>query len=367
MENPGGIFPLVGKKDRFLHVPYQSYDFFIRFLQEAAVNRDVKSIRISLYRVASRSKVIEALMCAARNGKKVTAIVELMARFDEASNISWSKKMQDAGINVVFGVEGLKVHAKIVHIGMKRGKDLAVISTGNFHEGNARTYTDYMYFTARPSVTKDVGYVFEFIKRPYIQHDFKELIVSPNGMRSGLSALVRNEIKAAEKGKESWVKIKINHITDPEMVRLLYEASRAGVKIDILVRGNASLYTGLPVYSENIRATGIIDRYLEHSRIFIFCAGGRNLTFIGSSDWMPRNLDRRIEVLAPVYDEDIKRDLMYVVDTGLADNVKARIVDGTGRNLYVARKAGDPVVRSQEVLYRHYSGLGKESENVKKV
>lgn len=364
VKRTGSVFRLVREKDRFIHVPYHSFDFFIRFLQEAAISKDVKSIKISLYRVASHSKVIEALMCAARNGKKVTALVELMARFDESSNISWAKRMQDAGINVIFGVEGLKVHSKIVHIGMKKGRDMAVVSTGNFHEGNARSYTDYLYFTARQKITSEVDKVFDFIRKPYIPVEFNELLVSPNEMRDKFYNLVDAEIKAAGKGKEAWIKIKINHITDDGMVEKLYEASRAGVRIDISVRGNCSLYTGMPVYSENIRAVGIIDRYLEHSRIFIFCSGGKNKTFIGSADWMPRNLDRRIEVVTPIYDDDIKRDLMCVVNAALSDNVKARIVDGSGRNLYSQPKDGDEKLRSQEFLYRRYVQLNnREKEN----
>lgn len=362
-KNDAGILALVREKDRLIHVPYQDFDFFIRFLQEAAVSRDVKSIRISLYRVASHSKVVEALMCAARNGKKVTALVELMARFDESSNISWSKRMQEAGINVMFGVEGLKVHSKIVHVGMRRGRDLAVVSTGNFHEGNARAYTDCLYFTSRKEITEEVGKVFDFIRRPYAPVSFSKLLVSPNDMRHRICSLIDAEIKAASKGKEAWIKMKINHITDEGMVRKLYEASRAGVRIDISVRGNCSLYTGMPVFSSNIRATGIIDRYLEHSRIFIFCAGGRNKTYIGSADWMPRNLDRRVEVAVPVADEDIKRELMLIVDSALADNVKARIVDGSGRNLYVSRKDGEAPLRSQEFLYNHYKEMDENGNN----
>jgi len=353
------VINLVHKSDRFVHVPYHSFDFFIRFLQEAAISKDVKSIKISLYRVASHSKVIEALMCAARNGKKVTALVELMARFDESSNISWAKRMRDVGINVIFGVDGLKVHSKIVHVGMKRGRDMAVVSTGNFHEGNARSYTDYLYFTSRPGIVSEVDRVFDFIRKPYAPVEFRELLVSPNEMRGKFYALIDSEIKASRKGKEAWIKIKINHITDSGMVNKLYEASRAGVKVEISVRGNCSLYTGMPVYSENIRAVGIIDRYLEHSRIFIFCAGGKIKTFIGSADWMPRNLDRRVEVITPIYDEGIRRDLMCVVNAALADNVKARIVDGSGRNLYV-QPAGGGRLRSQQWLYDRYLAMNSE-------
>ncbi len=301
-----GMLELIRRKDRFIHVPYHSFDSYIRILQEAAINKEVKSIKTTLYRLAKDSKVVKALINAARNGKKVTVVIELLARFDEASNIDWSKKMQDAGIRVIFGVEGLKVHSKITYISMKTGADIACISTGNFHEGNARMYTDYMLMTAAKNVTRDVSLVFDFIERPYSPVRFKELLVSPNEMKQKFSRLINEEIKNKQAGKPAYILIKINHITDPVMVKKLYEASSHGVRIDLLVRGNCSLITGVPGVSDTIRINGIIDRYLEHSRIFIFANGGDEKMFIGSADWMPRNLDNRVEVIAPVYDPEIK-------------------------------------------------------------
>ena len=291
-----GMLELIRRKDRFIHVPYHSFDSYIRILQEAAINKEVKSIKTTLYRLAKDSKVVKALINAARNGKKVTVVIELLARFDEASNIDWSKKMQDAGIRVIFGVEGLKVHSKITYISMKTGADIACISTGNFHEGNARMYTDYMLMTAAKNVTRDVSLVFDFIERPYSPVRFKELLVSPNEMKQKFSRLINEEIKNKQAGKPAYILIKINHITDPVMVKKLYEASSHGVRIDLLVRGNCSLITGVPGVSDTIRINGIIDRYLEHSRIFIFANGGDEKMFIGSADWMPRNLDNRVEV-----------------------------------------------------------------------
>lgn len=264
-----GMLELIRRKDRFIHVPYHSFDSYIRILQEAAINKEVKSIKTTLYRLAKDSKVVKALINAARNGKKVTVVIELLARFDEASNIDWSKKMQDAGIRVIFGVEGLKVHSKITYISMKTGADIACISTGNFHEGNARMYTDYMLMTAAKNVTRDVSLVFDFIERPYSPVRFKELLVSPNEMKQKFSRLINEEIKNKQAGKPAYILIKINHITDPVMVKKLYEASSHGVRIDLLVRGNCSLITGVPGVSDTIRINGIIDRYLEHSRIFI--------------------------------------------------------------------------------------------------
>ena len=238
LDGPESLLKKIQEKDRFIHVPYHNFDSFIRVLQEAAVSKQVTSIKITLYRLAKESKVVKALIGAARNGKKVTVVIELLARFDEASNINWSKKMQDAGIKVIFGVEGLKVHSKITHIEMKSGPDIACISTGNFHEGNARMYTDCMLMTAYPKIVKDVNQVFEFIERPYTQIRFKELLVSPNEMKNKFVTLINNEIKNKKAGKPAYIKIKINHITDPIMVEKLYEASEAGVDIDLVVRGN---------------------------------------------------------------------------------------------------------------------------------
>lgn len=303
----------IQQRDRFIHVPYHTFDYFIRLLQEAAVSPAVRSIKISLYRVAGHSKVVEALIAAARNGKKVTVLVELMARFNEQSNINISRRMQEAGIKVLFGPEGMKVHGKLLYIGMRKSRDISVISTGNFHEGNARHYTDVLLFTSRPEITSEVNMVFDLIRNPFAGCSFKKLMVSPQSMRDKIYELIDNEIAAAKKGREAGIKIKINHITDPGMVQKLYEASQAGVPVDLLVRGCCSLVPGKKGISENIRAYGIIDRYLEHSRILVFKAGGKNLTFIGSADWMPRNLDRRIEVMAPVIDPEIKREMLAII------------------------------------------------------
>lgn len=354
LDGPASLLDRIRQKDRFIHVPYHNFDSFIRILQEAAVSKEVESIKITLYRLARESKVVRALIGAARNGKKVTVVIELLARFDEASNINWSKRMQEAGIKVIFGVEGLKVHSKIVHIGMKRGADIACISTGNFHEGNARTYTDCMLMTASRRLVKDVDSVFGFIERPYTPVRFKELLVSPNEMKNRFVALINNEIKNRKSGKPAYIKIKINHITDPVMVEKLYEASCAGVDIDLLVRGNCSLVPGIPGVSDHIRIVGIIDRYLEHSRIFVFAAGGEERVFIGSADWMPRNLDNRVEVVTPVYDPEVKEEMKRIVDFGLRDTLQARIVDGEGKNLFKQPDEGGQPFRSQEALYEYY-------------
>lgn len=354
LDGPESLLGKIQEKDRFIHVPFHNFDSFIRVLQEAAVSKQVESIKITLYRLAKESKVVKALIGAARNGKKVTVVIELLARFDEASNINWSKKMQDAGIKVIFGVEGLKVHSKITHIGMKTGPDIACISTGNFHEGNARMYTDCVMMTASRRIVNDVDAVFDFIERPYTPVKFKELLVSPNEMKNKFVALINNEIKNRKAGKPAYIKIKINHITDPVMVEKLYEASQAGVEIDLIVRGNCSLVTGIPGVSSNIRINGIIDRYLEHSRIFIFAAGGEEKIFMGSADWMPRNLDNRVEVVTPVYDPAIKGELKRIVEFGLKDTLQGRIVDGFGENKFVELGEDETPFRSQEELYYSY-------------
>ena len=361
-----GIFEIISAADRFIHVPYHSFDAYLQLLREAAVSPKVRSIKISLYRLAKNSKVVEALIAAAHNGKRVTVVIELLARFDEESNIHWSGKMRDAGIEVIYGVEGLKVHGKLTHIKTSSGS-YAVIGTGNFHEGNARSYTDVLMFTARPELVREVEKVFDFIASPFIPIRFGELLVAPNFMRRTLMRLIRTETANAKKGLPAYIRMKINHITDEEMIDLLYKASEAGVQVDIALRGNCSIIAGQRGFSENIRICGIIDRYLEHSRILIFANGGKERIFIGSADWMPRNLDHRVEVLAPVYDPEIKEEMRRIVDSALADTVQARVVDGTGDNRL--RTAADlPAYldgslpghalrsfRSQDELYRHYS------------
>nr|WP_294782528.1 RNA degradosome polyphosphate kinase [Prevotella sp.] len=343
------ILDQIRQKDRFIHVPYHSFNGYIRVLREAAIKPEVKAIKTTLYRLAKDSKVVKALITAARNGKKVTAVVELLARFDEESNIKWSKRMQEEGVNVIFGVEGLKIHSKLLYIESKKG-NIACIGTGNFHEGNAKIYTDYLMMTARPKIVNEVAKVFDFIDRPFSPFRFSELLVSPNSMKSRILRMLDTEIRNASEGKEAWVKIKINHITDTDMVTKLYQASKAGVKIDIVIRGNCSLVPGIKSLSENIRCVGIIDRYLEHSRILIFANGGKPRYFLGSADWMPRNLLNRIEVLTPVYDEELQADLMRTISYGMRDTTNGRIVDGKGTNNFVE---GEPF-RSQQELYKEY-------------
>ncbi len=354
-DNAVSMIELIKERDRYLHYPYQNFDYFIRLLSEAAISPDVKAIKISIYRLAKNSKIIKALICAAMNGKKVTANVELLARFDESSNINWAQKMQDAGINVIFAIEGLKVHSKLALIKTKT-KSIACIGTGNFHEGTASLYTDFTLMTAYQPIANEVDNVFEYIEHPYTNPIFKELIVSPNYTRKRILAMIKTETDNAKKGIPAYIYMKVNHIVDEKIIEKLYAASNAGVKIKLLVRGNCSIITGVKNMSENIVVLGIIDRYLEHSRIMIFANGGKEKYYIGSADLMVRNLDNRIEVFTPVHDPSIQIHLKNTILSGLRDNVKARIVDGSGLNLIQKTKTGQ-LYRSQTELYNHYKQL----------
>ena len=351
------LIDIISKKDILIHVPYESFNAFINVLQEASISPNVTEIKASIYRAAKDSKVISALTNAAKNGKKVTCMVELLARFDESSNILISQTLKESGVSVLTGKEGFKVHGKIVYIKVKNGKDIAIISTGNFHEGNAKSYTDCLLFTANPKIVSEVKEIFNYISNPYEKHNFKNLLVSPLHMQTVFEKLIKNEIKNHKLGLPSGIKIKINHITDKVMVKLLYEASTKGVNIDLLIRGNSSIVPGREGVSENIKVHAIIDCYLEHSRIFVFENAGNPLVFIGSADWMPRNLYNRIEVITPVYDEEIKKELIMIVDYGLKDNVKGVIATGDDR--YIRYTDSNKPFRSQEELYNYYSKTNK--------
>ena len=347
------IISNIFNKDFMIHVPYESFDTVIELLQEAAISTSVSEIKMSIYRTASNSKVVRALEQASKNGKKVTCIVELMARFDESSNISISQKLIDSGCKVLTGVDGFKVHGKIIYIKFKNKREIAVISTGNFHEGNAKTYTDCLLFTSKKAITEDCNKIFELVSKPYYQPKFNKLLVSPINMQKSFFKLINQEIENVKKGKKGMIMIKINHITDPKIIEKLYEASAAGVEIKLLVRGNCSIITGIEGLSDNIEIHGIIDRYLEHSRIFIFYNNNRPRYFMGSADWMPRNLYNRIEVVTPINDEAIKKELQMIFDLGFYDNVKSFIVDGKLQNNRYLK--GNKKIRSQEELNKYYN------------
>ena len=356
------IFDVISERDLLLHCPYQRFMDFINWLREAAIDPKVVAIKITLYRVARNSKVINALINAARNGKQVTVIIELQARFDEKANIHWSRKMEEVGVRVLFGIRGLKVHCKLVLVSRREGRTLvnyAGISTGNFHEGNAEVYSDTTLLTKDTRISSEVKKVFLFFDNTFKNFTYKSLLLSPNYARRRLINLIDNEIKNKEIGREAWIIIKTNSLVDKDMIKKLYQASNAGVKIRLIVRGICSIIPGEPGMSENIEGISIVDTFLEHSRIFVFCNNDRNLFFISSADWMSRNLDHRIEVTCPVFDKDLQEELRTQIELQWKDNVKARILDREQTNRY-RRETGKPQVRSQMEFYKY---LKKKSVN----
>jgi polyphosphate kinase len=365
LEKATSILAEIAKKDFSLHYPYHNFSYYTQMLREAAIDPNVTSIKITLYRVATESKVVKALMNAAQNGKSVTVIIELLARFDEGANIYWSKRMEQAGIKVIFGIYGLKVHSKQTIITREENGKLVsyvTISTGNFHEGNANLYTDFNIFTADKRITTEVDKVFTFLEYNYKAFNFKYLWVSPVSMRRKLYMHIDAEIANARKKLPAYIHCKINNIVDLDVVRKLYQASNAGVKIKLMVRGICSLVPGVPGQSSNIEVVGVVDRYLEHSRFFIFCNNNNPKYYISSADWMTRSLDYRVEVAAPVFDSDIQKELREVFEAGFKDNVKARIVDAKQSNTY-KREKGKKLYRSQIELHKYYS---KVNTNTKK-
>lgn len=352
----GSILEKIKKKDYLLYAPYQSFSYIIKFLREAALDPKVASIKITLYRLAKNSQIVSSLINAAKNGKKVTVQIELQARFDEESNISYSEQMQTEGIELIFGVKGLKVHSKICvieRIEEGRVKRYGFISTGNFNENSAKVYTDVTLFTSNTEILKDAAKIFDFFDVNYRVHRYKHLIVSPHYTRSRFNKLIEREILNALSGKEAYIKLKMNSISDFKMTDKLYEASKAGVKIQLIIRGICCLIPGVKGLSENIEAISIVDNYLEHSRIYIFGNNGNPDVFISSADFMTRNLDARVEVTCPIYDEEIKKELIETFEIGWKANVKARIHSDDLKNVY--RKRGDEkTFRAQLEMYNYY-------------
>ena len=311
---------------------------------------------VTLYRVAANSRVINALISAAMNGKRVTVIIELQARFDEKSNIFWARMLEEAGARVLFGLPGLKVHCKLTLITRKEGKrtaQYATVGTGNFHEGTAALYEDLTLMTHDIRITEEVEKIFNFFEATYKNFKYKHLLVSPLYMRNRFYNLIDNEIKNARAGKKAYILLKINSLVDKDITKKLYQANAAGVKIKAIIRGMCSLTPGVPGLSENIEVISIVDKYLEHGRIFVFCNDGDEKYFISSADWMPRNLDHRIEVACPVYDPEIQQEIRDVLEIQLRDNVKARIINETQDNRYRV-PSGSRKVQSQMELYKYY-------------
>ena len=352
----GSILERIKKKDYLLYAPYQSFSYIIKFLREAALDPKVASIKITLYRLAKNSQIVSSLINAAKNGKKVTVQIELQARFDEESNISYSEQMQTEGIELIFGVKGLKVHSKICvieRIEEGRVKRYGLVSTGNFNENSAKIYTDVTLFTSNNEILKDVAKIFDFFDVNYRVHRYKHLIVSPHYTRSRFNKLIDREILNALSGREAYIKLKMNSISDFKMTDKLYEASKAGVKVQLIIRGICCLIPGVKGLSENIEAISIVDNYLEHSRIYIFGNAGNPEVFISSADFMTRNLDARVEVTCPIYDKDIKKELIETFEIGWKANVKARIHSAELQNLYRNRGDEKPF-RAQLEMYNYY-------------
>ncbi|MGB1075285.1 MAG: polyphosphate kinase 1 [Flavobacteriales bacterium] len=347
----------VARKDILLHYPYQRFAYIVDILREAAMDPRVDRIHINLYRVASNSQVINALVNAARNGKFVQVVIELAARFDETHNIKVSNVLQEAGAQVEFGVPGLKVHSKLFLISRKSSRQqeyIAHIGTGNFHENTAKVYGDMGLLTSDPGITGEVERLFSFFSNNYERPVFRHLIVSPYSTRRKFSKLIAREMDHAAKGKEAWMILKLNNLVDSEMIEKLYEASCAGVRIQLIIRGICSLIPGVSGMSENIEVKSIVDRYLEHARLLVFSNGGNPEYFISSADWMTRNLDRRIEVSVPIRDPQLKSECAAYLDVQLRDNTKTRIIDAAMANKFVKRKKGEPRIHAQDAMFTFY-------------
>lgn len=353
----GSIIRRIGQRDYLVHAPYQSFSYIIKFLREAALDPKVTTIRITLYRLAKNSQIVSSLINAAKNGKKVIVQIELQARFDEASNISYAEMMQAEGIELIFGIKGLKVHSKICVI--ERIEDngklrrYGFISTGNFNETSARVYTDVTLLTSHQQILKDVIKIFDFFDVNYRVYRYKHLIVSPHYTRSKFFKLIDREINNARAGQEAYIDLKMNSLSDWAMIDKLYDASNAGVKIRLLVRGICCLIPGVPGMSENIEAISIVDNFLEHSRIYIFGNAGNPEVYISSADFMTRNLDGRVEVTCPIYDNEIRHELISSFEVGWRGNVKARYHSEELDNKYRVR-GSDPIFRAQHETYNYY-------------
>ena len=348
------LFSQIAQRDYLQYTPYHSFSYLIRFLREAALDPKVKSIKITIYRLAKQSQVINSLINAVKNGKKVTVQIELQARFDETANIHYAEQLQREGVNTIFGIRGLKVHSKIGVIEREEnGKTYryGFISTGNFNESSAKIYTDYTLFTAHQEILDEINRVFKFFDTPFQVFQYKHLLVSPHYTKTTFLSLIDREIALAKEGKEAFLKLKMNGLTNEEMIEKLYEASQAGVKIQMIVRGVCGLLPQVQGLSENIEVISIVDRFLEHSRLYIFGNDGNPIYYISSADWMSRNLNNRVEVSCPIYQKDIQQQLWDTFHLAWNDRVKARIIDKDQQNAYRSQQQGQS---SQEAIYNYY-------------
>ncbi|MFH1159799.1 MAG: polyphosphate kinase 1 [bacterium] len=348
------LINLIRQKDIMLHFPYQTFRHVIDLLREASIDPKVRSIKMTIYRAAKNSSVINALINAARNGKYVTVYMELQARFDEEANIYWAQRLHEEGVKIIHSIPGFKVHSKLLLIRRKENNKnvfYSMINTGNFNEDTARIYADDCLLTSDPRICLDVFSAFQQMESAYRPYRYKSMILSPFSMRNHFIRLISNEIKQAKAGKDAWVVIKLNNLVDGPIVRKLYKASQAGVSIKLIVRGICTMIPGVPGLSDHIEGISIVDRFLEHSRILIFCNGGDHRYYITSADWMSRNFDNRIEVACPIYDKAIQKEIWEMLQIQLADNTKARIL-GKGKPNQYRKTTGSPV-RSQERIYEY--------------
>ncbi len=348
------ILAEISKRDYMLHLPYHSFDYIIRVLREAAIDPKVVSIKMTLYRVAKNSRIVNALINAVRNGKKVTVVLELKARFDEENNIYWNQKLTEEGVKVLHGVPGKKVHAKMCLVTRREKNKMqhyGILSTGNFNEKTARVYADHVLLTKETSITSEMVKVFSSLEKNTIRGEYTYLMVSPLDMRTKIYVLIENEIKHAQAGKASGIFIKLNSLADTKLIDLLYEASRAGVKIRMIIRGICCLIPGMKGLSENIEVISIVDKFLEHTRVFIFENNGKELMYVSSADWMIRNLDNRVEVAFPVLNADIRKEIKYLLDLQWKDNTKARKIDASQKNSYRVTRGENH--RAQRDIYNY--------------
>lgn len=357
------VFHVLRKQDILLNFPYQTFNHVIDFLREAAITPSVTHIQMTLYRVAKNSSVVLSLINAARNGKSVTVVMELQARFDEENNIYWANKLQEEGVRVIYGVNKLKVHAKlclVTEVVGNRQIHYATIGTGNFNEQTARLYTDIMLMTTKQQIVKEVMNVFRFFDNQFDTGTYKNIIMAPIYLRNRLAFLIKKEIKNAQAGKRAEIFFKVNNLVDKEIIRLLYEASKAGVQIRLIVRSTCSLVPEIKGLSENIKAISILDKYLEHSRVYSFFNDGKRDTYIGSADIMERNIDNRVEVLVKLLDEDLRNQVCDILEIHWSDNMKARSLSQQHLNEYIQPQKNDAPVRSQISVYeyfKHYSEM----------
>jgi len=357
------ILDAIDQKDYLLYSPYQDFSYVIKFLREAALDPKVKSIKITIYRLSKASHIASALINAAKNGKNVLVQIELQARFDEENNINFAEQLESAGVQLIFGIPGLKVHSKICVIEREHDKKYrryGFISTGNFNESTAKIYTDYTLFTSNQKILKEVNKVFNFLEVSYRIKNYKHLIVSPHYTGSILSKLIDNEIENQKNGLRSGISLKINNITNYPLIDKLYEASQAGVKIKMIVRGICCLIPGVKGLSENITVISVVDKFLEHPRVYIFENAGNNKIYLSSADLMTRNIENRVEVACPVYDNELQKQILDTFNLSWEDNTKGRIVNQNPQNKMILPQAGDTPKRSQWATYSYYQNKLKE-------